>query len=44
MPVDIQSSSVFTEPAAESYGGTDGKSPSNVTKKDSERVSELLKE
>ncbi len=44
MPVDIQSSSVFTEIAAESYGGTDGKSPSNVSKEDSERFSELLKE
>jgi hypothetical protein len=44
MPVDIQSSSVFTEPAAESYGGTDGESPSNVSKEDSERFSELLKE
>ena len=44
MPVDIQSSSVFTELAAESYGGTDGKSPSNVSKEDSERFSELLKE
>ena len=43
MPVDIQSSSVFTEPAAESYGGTDGKSPSNVSKEDSERFSEPAK-